>query len=82
MGSPARQKRLGLSFFAVFKNGARTHLSGFVGLRGLSFCQNWIQVGLFIFVKIVKIGVKWVCFLVRFDDFAKKGLSVLTTCHF
>lgn len=75
MGSPARQKRLGLSFFAPI-------LSGFVGYEGLSFCQNWIQVGLFIFVKIVKIGVKWVCFSVRFDDFAKKGLSVLTTCHF
>nr|DAE90307.1 MAG TPA: hypothetical protein [Caudoviricetes sp.] len=44
MGSPARQKRLGLSFFAPI-------LSGFVGLRGChfvkigfkwvcSFCQN------------------------------------------
>lgn len=56
MGSPARQKRLGLSFFAPE---SLTHLSGYVGLYELSFltkyvfkwvcppfgaffCQNWV----------------------------------------
>ena len=56
MGSPARQKRLGLSIFAPE---LQTHLSGLMGLYGLSvltkyvfkwvsppfravFCRNWI----------------------------------------
>nr|DAU29177.1 MAG TPA: hypothetical protein [Caudoviricetes sp.] len=36
MGSPAPQKRLGLSFFCRL-------LSGFRGLKGLSICQKFLS---------------------------------------
>ena len=69
MGSPARQKRLGLSFF---KRGADTHLSGFVGLSGLPFLASG-----FVFLSgFVLLGVK---LLDIFDKFVVFEMKVTTT---
>ena len=60
MGSPARQKGLGLSFFAPI-------LSGFVGLSGFDvFGKNG---------KNGKIFGKWVCTSAKIKKFAKNVLT-------
>ena len=76
MGSPARQKRLGLSFFFLFFDPPQGLgslpflylLSGFIDLSG--------------FDEFVKNNDKWVCASRVFVIFDEIGLSVLTNLSF
>nr|DAW76688.1 MAG TPA: hypothetical protein [Caudoviricetes sp.] len=63
MGSPARQKRLGLSFFALTHLRVLYHfftlLSGFVGLSGFAFLSKMTSSG-FVVLRGRLILSKWV----------------------
>lgn len=68
MGSPARQKRPGLSFFAVFREGVGTHLSGFTGLSALPFLASG-----FVFLSgFALLGMKLLDIFGKFDVFKMK----------
>ena len=68
MGSPARQKRLGLSFFALSLSGYQHPLSGFVGLSGLTKMAS----GYVFLSGYVLLGVKFLDIFVKFDVFENK----------